>query len=241
MRNTAAVLITGILLILTGCAGPSVREPVTADEYRVNGRKYKVLGTSTGFEQRGLASWYGGKFHGRLTASGEVYDMNKLTAAHRTLPLGTYVRVTRTDGRGEVVLKVNDRGPFIKGRIIDVSRAGAEKLQMLEKGVAEVRVKALGERDRRSKPDEMVLRSRPDYRRGSFSVQIGAFTVKENAKKSAVRMRDKYGAAHVAFYDRGDMVFYRVRVGRFKIQEQAENFRLKLINDGWDNSFVVTR
>ena len=241
MRNPAVVLMAGILLIATACAGPSVREPVAANEYRVNGKKYKVRGSSRGFEQTGLASWYGGKFHGRLTASGEVYDMNKLTAAHRTLPLGTYVRVTRTDGRGEVVLKVNDRGPFIKGRIIDLSRAGAAKLHMLDEGVAEVRVKALGERDRRSKPDEMILRSRPDYRSGSFAVQIGAFTVKENARKLAAKMRDKYGAAHIALYDRGDMVFYRVRVGRFKFEEQAENFLLELINDGWDNSFVVTK
>lgn len=241
MWSRVTATVTAILILTTACAGPSVREPVAADEYRVNGKKYKVLGSSRGFEQTGLASWYGGKFHGRLTASGEVYDMNKLTAAHRTLPLGTYVRVTRTDGRGEVVLKVNDRGPFIKGRIIDLSRAGAAKLHMLDEGVAEVRVTALGERDRRSKPDEMVLRSRPDYRRGSFAVQIGAFTVKENAKRLAVKMKDKYGAAHIALYDRGDMVFYRVRVGRFKIEEQAENFLLKLINDGWDNSFVVTR
>ncbi|MFV1957546.1 MAG: septal ring lytic transglycosylase RlpA family protein, partial [bacterium] len=80
MRSKFAAVMIGILLLVSACAGPSVRMPVAADEYSVNGRKYKVLGTSTGFEQRGLASWYGGKFHGRLTASGEVYDMNKLTA-----------------------------------------------------------------------------------------------------------------------------------------------------------------
>ena len=74
-----------------------------------------------------MASWYGPKFHGRLTASGEVYDMEALTAAHRTLPLGTYVRVRRVDGGGQVVVRINDRGPFVRGRIIDLSRAGARR------------------------------------------------------------------------------------------------------------------
>ena len=237
----AFILIVVIVLLISGCAGPSVREPVTAGEYRIDGKTYKVMGTSTGFEQRGLASWYGGKFHGRQTASGEVYDKNKLTAAHRTLPLGTYVRVRRVDGRGEVVLRVNDRGPFVEGRILDVSRAGAEKLHMLEEGVAMVTVKALGSRDRRSSPEEMILKSRPDYHQGSFAVQIGAFAVRENARDLAVRMRERYGAAHMSLFNRGDRTFYRVRVGRFKLQEQAENFRLKLINDGWAESFVVSR
>ncbi len=226
---------------MAACAGPAVRGPVAADEYRIDGKTYKVMGTSHGFEQRGMASWYGGKFHGRQTASGEVYDMNKLTAAHRTLPLGTYVRVRRVDGRGEAVLRVNDRGPFVKGRIIDVSRAGAKKLRILEEGVAMVTVKALGSKDRRSTQEEMVLKSRPDYSRGSFAVQIGAFTERDNARKLAVEMRERYGAAYLALFERGDRTFYRVRVGRFQLQEQAENLRLKLINDGWPESFVVSR
>ena len=90
--------------------------------------------------ERGLASWYGKPFHGRTTASGERYDMHALTAAHRTLDFGTRVRVERPGRGGAVIVRINDRGPFVDGRIIDLSRAAAKKLGMIEAGVAEVRI-----------------------------------------------------------------------------------------------------
>lgn len=94
-------------------------------------------------DQRGIASYYAGKFHGRATASGERFDMHQLTAAHKTLPLGTRVRVTRTDTEASVVVRINDRGPFIKGRIIDLSLAAAKQLELIKKGTAEVIVTVL--------------------------------------------------------------------------------------------------
>lgn len=112
-------------------------------KYEVFGRQYVVLDTAEGFTQQGLASWYGSKFHGRPTSSGEIYDMHRLTAAHKHLPLPTFVRVTRIDNGQSVVVRVNDRGPFVGDRIIDLSYAAAARLDMLDEGKAEVRIEAL--------------------------------------------------------------------------------------------------
>lgn len=112
-------------------------------EYEVNGVTYRVLEGSEGYEAEGLASWYGSDFHGRRTSSGEPYDMYAMTAAHRSLPLPTYVEVTNLENGEVVVLRVNDRGPFHEGRIIDVSYVAARKLGLVGPGTARVRVRAL--------------------------------------------------------------------------------------------------
>ena len=115
------------------------------DEYEQSGRTYRVLDTSYGYDERGLASWYGEQFHGRPTSSGEPYDMYRLTAAHRTLPLPSWVKVTNLANGESVVLRVNDRGPFAHPdqRIIDVSYAAAVRLGMVGTGTAPVRVEAV--------------------------------------------------------------------------------------------------
>ena len=114
-------------------------------EYEQGGRTYRVLETSYGYDERGVASWYGEDFHGRRTSSGETYDMNRLSGAHRTLPIPTYVRVTNLGNGRSVVLRVNDRGPFSDPdeRIIDVSYAAAVRLGMVRTGTAVVRVQAV--------------------------------------------------------------------------------------------------
>jgi rare lipoprotein A len=201
-----------------------------------------VMGTSRGYVETGMASWYGKKLHGRKTSSGEVYDMEKFTAAHRTLPLGTYVKVKRIDGKGDtVVVKVNDRGPFVEDRIIDLSRAAARPLYLLEDGVAKVTVTALGEEVFRGKGG-VTLRPRPDYSSGSFSVQVGAFTVKQNAQRLAKDLKQVHGSADISIFDRGDELFFRVRVGRFQSREDAEQFRDRLVGSGeFTQAFVVAR
>lgn len=113
------------------------------ESYEVLGKRYRVLDTSAGYRERGIASWYGEKFHGRRTSSGVPYDMYRMTAAHKTLPLPTYVRVTNLENGRSVVLRVNDRGPFIEGRIIDVSFVAAQKLGLVGPGTARVEVEAL--------------------------------------------------------------------------------------------------
>lgn len=111
--------------------------------YEVFGKTYRVLDAAKGFRERGVASWYGKKFHGHKTASGEVYDMYQMTAAHKSLPLPSYVRVTRLDNGKSVVVRVNDRGPFHQGRVIDLSYAAAAKLDMLGAGSTAVELVAL--------------------------------------------------------------------------------------------------
>ena len=114
--------------------------PAFYDEFGV---RYRVLRTSKDFVERGIASWYGGSFHGRPTATGEIYDMYAMTAAHKTLPLPTYVRVTNLNTGNRVVVRVNDRGPFVEGRVIDLSYVAALKLGIVEPGTARVEVRAL--------------------------------------------------------------------------------------------------
>lgn len=248
-----------LFLLLSSCATapPSSRVPPPppvsvppaekvpgepAEEYVVHGQTYRVMGSSRGYVETGMASWYGEQFHGRKTSSGEVYDMEKFTAAHRTLPLGTYVKVKRTDGKGEsVVVKVNDRGPFVDNRILDVSKGAARQLDMLNDGLARVTVTALGEEVFRAR-SRVTLKPRKDYSVGSFSVQVGAFTVKENAQRLAGDAKRTYGSADISLFDRGDQVFFRVRVGRFSSREEAERFRDRLIGEGvFTSAFVVAR
>lgn len=130
-----------VLLVFSGCAS-NIMYKNNAKSYEVGGNKYYPMAKATvGFSESGVASWYGKKFHGRKTASGERYNQNALTAAHKTLPFGTRVRVTNLENKKSVSVIINDRGPFVRGRIIDVSHAAAKKLEMLDSGTAHVRIK----------------------------------------------------------------------------------------------------
>lgn len=142
------------IINISGCASfsnsrdirhaPAQKSPNTSrcqTTYEVNGKSYCVLQSSRGFRQKGAASWYGSNFHGKATASGKRYDQNKMTAAHKTLPFGTRVKVINTQNKRSVIVKITDRGPFHKGRIIDLSRSAARKLGI--KGVARVSIKAI--------------------------------------------------------------------------------------------------
>jgi hypothetical protein len=111
--------------------------------YVVKGRRYYIMASANGFKEKGLASWYGEPFHGRKTASGEIYDMDKVSAAHKTLPLHTWVEVRNLDNKRSMTLRINDRGPFVSGRIIDLSRAAARELGVYGPGVAKVYLRAV--------------------------------------------------------------------------------------------------
>ncbi len=133
---SARLALSLILFLLVGaCAGGPARIGAAATGGRV--------GAPGVYTETGIASWYGAQYHGRQTANGERFDMNALTAAHKTLPMSTYVRVTNLDNGRSLVLRINDRGPFIRGRIIDVSRRGAEDLGFLQQGLARVRIEAV--------------------------------------------------------------------------------------------------
>ncbi|MFH1138221.1 MAG: septal ring lytic transglycosylase RlpA family protein [Pseudomonadota bacterium] len=245
-----ALVVLGLLAsLLAGCGAQTegnVKEdaiPAAADFYVINGERYHILGSSQGFVEKGAASWYGQKYHGRKTSSGEIYNMHEMTAAHKTLPLQTWVRVTNLDNKKAVNLRINDRGPFAKGRIIDVSYAGAQELGMVGSGTAPVLLEALGQVEKREYGGrvEPVLVQPQSYEEGNFAIQIGSFQDRKNAEALMERMKLEYGVATIQIFDRGDAVFFRVQVADVKTIGQAMKLQAGLERIGFKDCFVVAR
>ncbi|MCK4837579.1 MAG: septal ring lytic transglycosylase RlpA family protein, partial [Desulfobulbaceae bacterium] len=164
----------------------SNRIPPTQRPYKIMGKSYYPIPSSQGFQETGLASWYGRDFHGRKTSNGETYNMHGTTAAHKTLPMNTFLLVKNLENGREMTVRVNDRGPFHKGRIIDMTQTGAEKLGFIGQGTAKVSITALGEAisSRRGGGQETKrFKEHPDFRRGEFYIQIGSFVDENNAKR----------------------------------------------------------
>ncbi|MGB0221191.1 MAG: septal ring lytic transglycosylase RlpA family protein [Sinimarinibacterium flocculans] len=183
--------------------------------YSVFGKTYRVLSDARGFRERGIASWYGKKFHGNRTANGETYDMFRMTAAHKTLPLPSYVRVTRLDNGRSVVVRINDRGPFHKGRVIDLSYAAAAKLDMLGHGSTEVEVVAIDPLEPAS-PTESWLQI------AAYSDPINAVVMREELARHGHR------DAQILIDDGEDQPVHRVVLGPFVDTRSAETARLRL-------------
>jgi len=187
-------LVCVVALTVAGC-GFFRRAPAPIDTY-------------PGTVQTGTASWYGPGFHGNRTSSGEIYDQNELTAAHQTLPLGTRVAVTNLDNGRQVEVRINDRGPFAKGRVIDLSYAAARMLGMVGPGTAPVRIEVLG--------GQIVRVAATGY-----AVQVGAFADRDNANRLKSQLARRYDGVYVTILDGRSATYYRVRVGRFPSREQA--------------------
>lgn len=149
--------------------------------YQVFGKTYDVMPSSKDFTQTGIASWYGTKFHGRKTSNGDVYDMFELTAAHKSLPLPTYVEVTNLENNKSIIVRVNDRGPFHDNRVIDLSYAAAAKLDVLAKGTAKVFIKAINLYDKNFHGDDQESIIQLASNSQNNIIQAGAFGSKENA------------------------------------------------------------
>jgi len=163
-----------------------------------------------GYTEEGNASWYGEPFHGRRASNGEVYDMYKLTAAHRTLPFETMVRVTNVSNGKFTVVRITDRGPFVDNRIIDLSLAAAREIESVGPGVVPVRVE--------------VLSPGVDPTLGFFTVQVGAFRDRANAERLRDRLSASYSPIFIQQYDSPDGVFYRVRAGKISGEDAARQF-----------------
>lgn len=184
------------------------KRPATARPYTVLGKTYHPITAAHGYVETGTASWYGRDFHGRPTACGERYDMYGISAAHKLLPMHTRVRVTNLDNGRQMVVRINDRGPFVKSRIIDLSYGAARKIGMAEAGTARVRIEALGG-------------SRPDLS-GAYFVQVGAFTVRDNALRLAGSLKRRgYGRTRVREVTLQGRRFWRVQAGRFQGLDRA--------------------
>jgi rare lipoprotein A len=216
------------------------KTPATQRPYTIKGKQYTPMANAHGYEEKGKASWYGKKFHGRKTSNGETYNMYAMTAAHKTLPMGTWVKVYSLDTHKEVTLRVNDRGPFVTGRIIDLSYTGAKKIGMVGPGTARVKVTALGKATSYSKTtNEPVAFKSLNYWEGNFTVQVGAFKVKTNAENYRKKLSNTYLNAHFITYEDYRGRFYRVRIGKFDNLKEAVQFSEKLMAEGFGHSFAV--
>jgi rare lipoprotein A len=176
------------------------------------------------YVEEGVASWYGEPFNGRRTSNGEIYDMHTFTAAHRTLPFNCVVRVTNLDNGKQTEVRINDRGPFVANRVIDLSLAAARAIEMWGPGTANVRLEIL---------------SGPNPRTGFFGVQVGAFKVQENAERFRAEMDAAYPPATIETYDAADGTYYRVRVGKLPSEDAAQKLADRLRSEGRKAALVV--
>ena len=251
IRLLTLVLLACFVLGLSGCSLAGSRggsEPVASAKggkrgtkpYTINGKTYYPLTTADGFREEGIASWYGRDFHGKSTANGERYDMYSMTAAHKLLPFNTDVRVTNKTNGKSIIVRVNDRGPFITNRVIDLTRTGAEKLGMLGPGTAKVVVEVIGSRTASAPAPDPAPKPAPVPRSGQkpaapsnpnptpqnrdlaekYYVQVGAFSSRESAGGLASRLQSKgLQARSVHAPDRG---LWRVQAGPYASLRHAE-------------------
>ena len=260
----SALLISLILLsLLSACGGRPVRDSAPGSNsvpggvppdavprkeprskygngpiYEVLGVSYQVLASSNGYQERGVASWYGQKFHGQPTSSREPYNMYAMTAAHRTLPLPTYVQVRNLRNNKVVVVRVNDRGPFVDNRIIDLSYSAALKLDMIKDGTSLVEVTALSVDD----PPRYARQSASEQTTdASVFVQVGAFGDADNARRRFALLRDGgIGKAFVHEDHSSQQTLYRVRIGPIANVNQYDSLVVELTRLGIFDPHLVT-
>ena len=223
--------------------------------YVVLGKRYHTLSSNAGYRERGIASWYGTKFHGHRTSSGESYDMYTMSAAHKTLPLPTYARVTNLNNNKSVIVKINDRGPFHDNRLIDLSYAAASRLEILGKGTGLVEVEvinpeqqlkpaatrkhrlaSLPKTDTRLVPAKVKPADKP-----LLYLQVGAFQSISNAERlkrrlSATSPSDKL---HISEGNTNQQRVYRVRIGPLDSVESADQLTQNLLQHGIESPRVV--
>lgn len=194
------------------------------DLYLINGRKYEILRTAHGYKARGVASWYGTKFHDKRTSSGDAYNMYAMTAAHKTLPLPSYVRVKNLDNGKMVVVRINDRGPFRHDRLIDLSYAAASKLGLLPKGTAHVEVEAL---------------SLAGAKTANYYIQAGAYAKPVYA--NAMRDKIKKKLANAPVFVEKFKNAYVVRLGPIASKQVMDNTKRKLTQMGFSGAYALLK
>ena len=208
-----------------GTSGVS-KGPRGTRPYTVKGKTYHPLLSAKGFREEGIASWYGPGFQGKKTANGERYDMHGMTAAHKLLPFGTKLKVTsKTNGRS-IIVRINDRGPFVADRVIDLTKAGAEKIGMLGTGTAPVTLETVG----------AVSGLSEGNLTGRFYVQVGAFANKSNAERLVGKLKGQGRGGRTYYADQ--VGFWRVQAGPYPSLNDAENAADSLQSE-YPSNFVV--
>jgi peptidoglycan lytic transglycosylase len=234
-----AILLLCLITVSSAATTNPDKNPRTQRPYIINNRTYYPLPSAEGYEETGTASWYGRDFHGRLTSNGETYNMNGITAAHKLLPMHTMLLVTNLENGRELVVRVNDRGPFVRGRIIDLSYGAAKELDLLVAGTAKVRVTALGEVQKEN--GRQRFKRHADLQSGEYFVQIGAFTQKYNG----LRLQGKFlDAGHHTVIQKAlvnGQTFYRVQVYVGQTLGGAKKGELALLDKGYKGAFIIAR
>jgi len=226
-------LLLALAALMSSCAPePGARGGKgTLRPYTVKGKTYYPLAAAHGFHEEGRASWYGPGFHGHSTTCGERYDMHAMTAAHKILPMNTMVRVTNLDNGRNVTVRINDRGPFVSGRVIDLSLAAARGLGMTGNGTARVRLGSVG--DIPGMQDGLLP--------GPFYVQVGAFAVRGNADRlSASMMGRGYRDTRLQEGDQTGALLWRVQAGRFATLAEAQGVQERLRAE-FPDAFVIAQ
>lgn len=216
--------------------------PGTQKPYKIQGKTYYPIPSAYGYNKVGIASWYGKKFHGRKTSNGETYNMYANTAAHKTLPMNTELMVENLANGRKIFVRVNDRGPFVKGRILDLSYTAAKKLDMLKHGTTKIRITALAEAVTEVRNNKRVEHFLPyeDLNAGEFYVQIGSFTNKANAYRLKGKLVAQGKKMAIKTYKDNDTTFYRVQVRAGRTISDA-NIVEKKLERYYPGAFVIAR
>jgi rare lipoprotein A len=243
----AGLCLVAIISFFTSCTSVAPRpravttasQPKQSKPYQIDGVWYYPRADADGFRQSGLASWYGAPFHGRKTANGETYNMHGISAAHKTLPFNTVVNVRNLDNGRDIRVRINDRGPFVRNRVIDLSYGAARQIGLVGPGTARVELIALGAvTDANQSVTGKRTYAPVDYNSGRFTFQVGAFRDRGNAERLKLKLGRAYKNAHISIFDTGDGLYYRVRVGDFASLEEARKGEEILLRGGYP-AFVV--
>lgn len=244
LRVRPAILLLLALCFMSALWGCQPHKPDTGDNvpadgtYEVFGKQYTPVDSADRFHEKGIASWYGHPFHGRKTSNGERYNMNAKTAAHPTLPMGTFLLVRNLENNKETVVRINDRGPFAKNRIIDLSYRSAKAIDMVQNGTARVEIMTVDAEADDFK--ERIRAEHPDFYTGDFTLQVGAYTDKDKAYATAEKLKAFETEVFVKPVTVDGRNIYRVQVGRFADRGDAEKMKALLAQNGYDDVFAVS-
>lgn len=243
---THLVIIISLVFLAAGCAErveyrpPYKKTTPTQRPYQINGKTYYPIGSSHGYRERGTASWYGKKFHGRKTANGETYNMYAKTAAHKTLPMNTVLLVRNLENGRETVVRVNDRGPFVNNRIIDLSYTAANELDIVRNGIAKTEIIAMGESSGTTGSGGGKLKYQ-DFMSGEFYIQIGSFINRSNADRLAGIFTSRGMKVVIQPYETNVDKFYRVQVFAGTSLQYAKQLENLFLGRGYAGAFVIAR
>jgi len=262
MRPAAVTIIITICLLLNACAPtvinrtPAIKAPKvpakrlparakippTQKPYKIQGKTYYPIPSAYGYSKVGTASWYGKKFHGRKTSNGETYNMYSLTAAHKTLPMNTELMVENLENGKKIFVRVNDRGPFVKGRILDLSYNAAKEIEMTKRGTARVKITALAEAVTEVRDNKTVEHFLPyqDVNIGEFYVQIGSFTNKTNADRLKEKLLSQGKKTAIQPHQDNETNYYRVQVRAGRTIADAQQVERDLERT-YPGAFVIAR